>query len=197
MHNVKRLAWPDDILSLGPSMYLWPHSNISNQQVILDTHSVFLSSGKAKPSYFGVLFVCFWSHCTACMILVSQPGIKPGPIAVEAQNFNHWTAKEGPKPSYFVKRTEFIIVLLCLETFSAKWAPASATWNFIHLFIQSYTQPPSHLSTYLSKLCIYLFIHPYTHPFIHPSIQQTFIHFHGTFTIRSSSLPPKDVLSPC
>ena len=150
MHNVKKLSWPDDIPSPGLSMYLWPHSNVSNQQMILDTHNVFLSSGRVKPSYFGVLFICFWPHCTACKILVSQPGIKPVPLAVE-QSFNHRTAGEDPKPSYFVKRTEFIIVLLYLETFSAKWAPASATCNFIHLFIQSYTQPPSHLSTYLFR----------------------------------------------
>ena len=102
MHNVKKLSWPDDILSPGLSMYLWPHSNVSNQQMTLDTHNVFLSSGRVKPSYF-------------------------------------------------VKRTEFIIMLLCLETFSAKWAPASATCNFIHLFIQSYTQPPSPLLTYLFR----------------------------------------------
>ena len=30
----------------------------------------------------------------ACEILVPQPGIEPGPSAVEAQSSNHWTARE-------------------------------------------------------------------------------------------------------
>ena len=32
----------------------------------------------------------------ACGILVPQAGIEPGPLAVEAQSPNHWTAGEFP-----------------------------------------------------------------------------------------------------
>ena len=33
----------------------------------------------------------------ACGILVSQPGIKPGPVAVKALSPNHWNIREFPK----------------------------------------------------------------------------------------------------
>ena len=174
MHNVKRLSWPDDILSPGLSVYLWPHSNVSNQQVILDTHNVFLSSGWAKPSYFGVLFICFRPHCTACKILVSQPGIKPAPLAVEAQSFNHWTAGGVPKPSYFVKRTEVIIVLLCLVS---KMSASLCDLQFhpsVHPVIHPATQPPIYLSFQIDSCVsiyssIHILIHSSTHPFNKPS----------------------------
>ena len=42
----------------------------------------------------GQIFFFFWPYCTAYGILVPQTGIKPGPQAVKAQNFNHWTARE-------------------------------------------------------------------------------------------------------
>ena len=35
-------------------------------------------------------------HCAAHRILVSQPGIKPMPHALEVQSPNHWTAREVP-----------------------------------------------------------------------------------------------------
>ena len=45
-----------------------------------------------------VLF-CFFSllHHLARRILVPQPGIKPEPLALEAPNLNHWTAREVPQ----------------------------------------------------------------------------------------------------
>ena len=42
-----------------------------------------------KKNFF---YFCF-GHM-ACRILASGPGIKPVPPAVEAQSFNHWTAKK-------------------------------------------------------------------------------------------------------
>ena len=36
----------------------------------------------------------FWLHCTAYGLLVPQTGIKPTSLALEAQNLNHWNAKE-------------------------------------------------------------------------------------------------------
>ena len=38
----------------------------------------------------------FFFGCPACKILVSWPGIKPVPLAVEVQSLNHWTTREVP-----------------------------------------------------------------------------------------------------
>ena len=46
----------------------------------------------ANPTFYFI----FWLYCTACGILVPQPGIEPVSPAVEAQSLNHWTAR---KPS--------------------------------------------------------------------------------------------------
>ena len=42
-------------------------------------------------------FFFFWPHCTACGILVPQPGIEPGSLAVKARSPTHWTAREVPE----------------------------------------------------------------------------------------------------
>ena len=42
-------------------------------------------------------FLFFWPYCTACGILVPQPGTEPVPPAVEAQSLNHWTTREVQK----------------------------------------------------------------------------------------------------
>ena len=38
--------------------------------------------------------LCFWPHCTACWILVPQPGIEPMPPALEGQSLTHWTTRK-------------------------------------------------------------------------------------------------------
>ena len=43
----------------------------------------------------------FWLCHTARGILVSQPGIKPMPPAVEAWSLNHWTTREAPQIRVF------------------------------------------------------------------------------------------------
>ena len=48
---------------------------------------------KAVMISFFYLFI--FGH-TACGILVPQPGIEPGPPALEAWSLNHWTAREVP-----------------------------------------------------------------------------------------------------
>ena len=45
---------------------------------------------------FAIFFFFFWSHCTACGILVPGPGIEPIHFALEALNLNHWTARKVP-----------------------------------------------------------------------------------------------------
>ena len=44
------------------------------------------------PIFIANLFVFVFFGCTACGILVPQPGIKPTPPSVEAQSLNHWTS---------------------------------------------------------------------------------------------------------
>ena len=41
-------------------------------------------------------FVWFLATLVACRVLVPQPGIEPGPPAVEAQSLNPWTTREVP-----------------------------------------------------------------------------------------------------
>ena len=60
------------------------------------------SPNTRSPGNFWVYFILlfciyiFRSHCTACGILVSWPGIKPKPPALEALSLNHWTNREVP-----------------------------------------------------------------------------------------------------
>ena len=44
--------------------------------------------------YIYIFFFC--PSCTACEILVPQPGIIPMPPALEAWSLNHWTTREAP-----------------------------------------------------------------------------------------------------
>ena len=45
----------------------------------------------------GIMFCLFLPCSAACGILVPQPGIKPGPLAVKMQNSNHCTSREFPR----------------------------------------------------------------------------------------------------
>ena len=47
-------------------------------------------------SFILLLLLFFWLHCATCGILVPQPGIEPGllALAVKARSPNHWTARE-------------------------------------------------------------------------------------------------------
>ena len=48
--------------------------------------------------FYFILF--FWPCHVVCGILVPRPGIEPGPPALEAWSFNHWTAREVPKKTF-------------------------------------------------------------------------------------------------
>ena len=53
--------------------------------------------------YLSVGFFFFLPYCTACEILVLQPGAEPAAsLAVEGHSLNHWTAKEVSVSFYFV-----------------------------------------------------------------------------------------------
>ena len=40
----------------------------------------------------------------AYRILIPQPGIEPAPPALEARSLNHWTAREVPDWTLFLKK---------------------------------------------------------------------------------------------
>ena len=50
---------------------------------------------------FGFCFSFSWPRCAACGILVTQPGVEPGPSALKAWSPNHWTAREFPRRIVF------------------------------------------------------------------------------------------------
>ena len=51
------------------------------------------------------LFLFFFKlRCTACGILVPQPGIEPWPLAMRVMSPNHWTAREFPNLSVWLQR---------------------------------------------------------------------------------------------
>ena len=55
-------------------------------------------SKRSQNCLFDFFFFNFWPHHVACRIPVPWPGIKPTPLAKEAQSLNHWTTREvlGP-----------------------------------------------------------------------------------------------------
>ena len=73
---VRTLGW-EDPLKVSISIYLYVHTHIY----------IYL----AIPH--------------ACRILVSQPGIEPGPVAVETWSPNYWTAREFPIFNFFYFRS--------------------------------------------------------------------------------------------
>ena len=52
----------------------------------------------------------FWPCLKACGILVPQPGIEPGPLAMKEQSPNHWTAWEFPVLAILERRALFCCV---------------------------------------------------------------------------------------
>ena len=70
--------------------------------------------------FFGGGLGFFWLHHVACGILVQQPGIEPGPLAVRALSPDHWTAREFPGVYYF----DFH--LTCQETVAMELVNSSA-----------------------------------------------------------------------
>ena len=55
-----------------------------------------------------VHFFSFWPCYNACRILVPQPGIKPGPLAVKVPSPNHWAAREFPSSLFLMCYTILI-----------------------------------------------------------------------------------------
>ena len=84
-------------------------SNAQSSSIIfwLDLLSV-ISVGWAprEPGHRKIqLFVLFFDH-VACEILVPQPGIEPGPLAVRVQSSSHWTIRKFLKNLVLIKGAE-------------------------------------------------------------------------------------------
>ena len=77
------------------------------------------------------------THCMACGILVSPPGIEWGPLVVKARSSNHWTTKGFPKAFHFV----IILVLQKSCSNSAEFQntlhPASSDVNLLGNMLQT------------------------------------------------------------
>ena len=80
------------------------HSQLScfSGQTLTDSNKKWWSWNQTHAKFhiylssFWFLFL-FGSITWQCRILASWPGIKPTPLAVEAQSLNHWTAMEVPQ----------------------------------------------------------------------------------------------------
>ena len=68
---------------------------------------------------FVFVFVFFWPCHTACKILVPQPGIEPGSMAVKAPCPNHWTAREVPPRDSYCLLAYLVLSLKNLAWLSA------------------------------------------------------------------------------
>ena len=82
--------------SYHPLKQSWKHYNpkqAKSDEVHQDEYRLKLR--KATPCIC-LFFFFLQPHCTACTILVSQPGIEPAPPVVEAQSSNHQTTREFP-----------------------------------------------------------------------------------------------------
>ena len=65
--------------------------------------------------FFIFYFYSFCLHHEACGILIPQPGIEPGPLAMKAPSPDHWTAREFPLCP--VLKLGFFFYLLSYEFF--------------------------------------------------------------------------------
>lgn len=77
---------------------------------ILDTPKIWKS---LSYWFFSFLFI-YLVHLypTVCGILVSRPGIKPAPLALEAWRLSHWTAREVPILPFWEKILPSVSTLL-------------------------------------------------------------------------------------
>ena len=83
-------------------------------------------------------FFFFFFCQEACRILVPPPGLKPVPPAVEAQNLNHWTARE------VLQLGVCVCVCVCVRLCNAPntqyaggndWAPPRARCEVVALHV--------------------------------------------------------------
>ena len=95
---------------------------------------------------FLFVFLIFWHGCSACGILVPQPGIKSEPLALEEASLHHWTTREAPGwdfergSSCSSDSTPAVAASPSqpgwLETYVLQqWIPASSQWQLSQLSV--------------------------------------------------------------
>ena len=97
-------AWPSP--SDSPPSPAWP-----------------VPSTRAHNNLIGCSYFFFWLCHVVFRIPVPQPGIKPGPPAVEAQCPNSWTTREFPESMLLEGRDLVLFVFPgCIRETFTKWA---------------------------------------------------------------------------
>ena len=90
------------LLSLYINIFIFSLSiYIFSKLVICDFTINSIVYGYIFPIFNVSVFFIFCPKCTACGILVPQPGIEPAPPAWEAQSLNHWTTTEALFPIFY------------------------------------------------------------------------------------------------
>ena len=62
----------------------------------VNVYYLFITFGLAAGKHCGFPFFFFWPRHTPYGILVSQPGVEPRPLALDAQSLDHWASREVP-----------------------------------------------------------------------------------------------------
>ena len=98
-----RVGWGDGMLFFPHSI---PCTDPAPSMNLLVGHEVTFFPHLSFFLFFSFFLSFFFFFLTfgcraAGRILVSQPGIKPAPPALEAMSLNHWTDKEVPPTLHF------------------------------------------------------------------------------------------------
>ena len=95
-------------------------------------------------------FFLFWPSHAACGILVTRPGIKHVPLAVEAQSLNHWAPGKSLRSDlnghlsllpgfwHFPPRgssSQIELLFLSLK----KWEKKKKTFSVVHFFLKNFS----------------------------------------------------------
>ena len=70
-------------------------SYLGRMNIVWNAEKDLITSLRALSPFYLFIYI-YWLCLASYRFLVHQPGIEPGPSAVEAQSRNHWTAREVP-----------------------------------------------------------------------------------------------------
>ena len=98
----------------GERLVCWSQSTIANTPQGYWEHRELLPAKETWVAGWGGGVCPLLQHSQAYGILVSWPGIEPGPSAVKAQNPNHWTVREFLLTFHFAKKSPGNCVCPCL-----------------------------------------------------------------------------------
>ena len=83
--------------------------------------------------YMCVCVCVFIPHCEACRILVPQPGIEPGPLAVEVWSPNYTTTREFPG---FIFLKLILAVVLRIDCMGTRAEVGSSVRKLLQAFLE-------------------------------------------------------------